>query len=318
MKKLFKSLCLALMVCVPMVAFGQSKTVTIVVPFTPGSGPDIVARIIAPKLSLRLNQSVIVENKAGASGNIGADFVAKSKPDGATLMLTVNSFNVTPALYKKLPYDPIKDFTPIGKLGASNLSLVINSGVAANNLETFLTLARSKPGALAYSSSGAGTTQHLAMEVFKKRYGLDILHVPYRGAAGAITDVIGGQTQAMMMPLHNALPFVRQGKLRLLAVVKETRSPFAPDIPSFGELGAGNLELDVAFWLSGPAGVPSDLVTKLNSELFQVLSQADVKDAFALQGITPEPSTPIQLADFIKNDVSRWRRFVTEQNIMLD
>jgi tripartite-type tricarboxylate transporter receptor subunit TctC len=302
----------------PLLAWSQPKSVTLLVPYTPGSGPDMVARTIAPKLSARLNLPVIVENKAGASGNIGADFVAKSKPDGSILMLTVNSFNVTPALYKKLPYDPIKDFTPIAMLGASSLALVVNTNVPAQNLESFVALARTKPGQLAYSSSGAGTTQHLTMEVFKKRFGLDILHVPYRGASGAITDVIGGQTQAMMMPVHNAMPFVRQNKLRLLAVVKDTRSAFAPDVPSFGELGVGNLDLDVAFWLSGPAGLPLEQVNKLNHELLQVLAQAEVKESFASQGITPDPSSPAQLADFIKNDIARWRRFVSEQNITLD
>jgi tripartite-type tricarboxylate transporter receptor subunit TctC len=296
----------------------QGRKVTLVVPYTPGSGPDAVARTIAPQLATRPGSTVLVENKAGASGNIGADFVAKAKPDGGTLMVTVNTFNVTPALYKKLPYDPIADFTPIAKLGVSNLALVVNASVPAQNLDQLVALAKAKPGALSYSSPGAGTTPHLAMEVFKKKYGLDILHVPYRGSSGATTDLVGGQTQLMMIPVHTALPFVRQGKLRMLAVVRDTRSPFAPDVPSLGEFGATGLDLEVVFWLAGPAGLPAAEVTRLNREVAAILALPEVKESLATQGITPESGTPQQLADYIRTDVERWKRFVGEQNITLE
>jgi tripartite-type tricarboxylate transporter receptor subunit TctC len=296
----------------------QPRNVTLVVPFTPGSGPDAVARTIAPRLSARIGAPVVIENKAGASGNIGADFVAKARPDGATLMVTVNSFNVTPALYKKLPYDPIADFTPISRLGVSNLALVVNAAVPAQNLEQLVALAKARPGSLSYSSPGAGTTPHLAMEVFKKRYGIDVLHVPYRGSAGATTDLVGGQTQLMMIPVHTGLPFVRQGKLRMLAVVRDSRSPFAPDVPSLGEFGASNLNLEVAFWLSGPPGLPAAEVSRLNREVAAVLALPEVREALASQGITPDPGTPAQLADYIRTDIERWKRFVAEQNITLE
>jgi tripartite-type tricarboxylate transporter receptor subunit TctC len=300
------------------VARAQARNLILVVPYSPGTGPDAVARTLQPRLGARLATPVVVENKAGASGNIGADYVAKARPDGSTLMVTVNTFNVTPALYKKLPYDPVADFTPIARLGVSNLALVVNAAVPAQNLEALIALAKSRPGALSYSSAGAGTTQHLAMEVFKKRYGLDILHVPYRGGSGAMTDLVGGQTQLMMMPVHSALPFVRQGRLRMLAVVRENRSPFAPEVPSLGEFGAGNLELEVVFWLSGPAGLPAAEVARLNREVGAVLAMPEVREALASQGITPEPSTPAQLADYIRTDIDRWKRFVAEQNITLD
>lgn len=296
----------------------QTRTTTLIVPYTAGSGPDAVARIIATKLSTLLGSPVIIENRAGASGNIGADAVAKAKPDGSTLMVTVNTFNATPALYKKLPYDPIEDFSPITKVGTSNLALVVNAAVPVQSFEALIALARSKPGALNYSSAGAGTTQHLAMEVLKKSFGLDILHVPYKGQSGATADVVGGQIQMTMMPVHTALPFVKAGKLRMLAVAREDRSPFAPSVPSFGEVGAGNLDLAVTFWLSGPARMPADLVAKLNKDIGTVLAMPDVKERFAAQSITPESSTPAQLADYVKRDVDRWRRFVTEQNITLD
>src|SRR4051812_47869046 len=277
----------------------QGRNLTLVVPYTPGSGPDAVARTIAPRLAARLGNAVVIENKAGASGNIGADAVAKAKPDGNTLMVTVNTFNVTPALYKKLPYDPIADFTPIARLGVSNLALVVNASVPAQNLEQLVALVKSRPGALSYSSPGAGTTPHLAMEVFKKKYGLDILHVPYRGSSGATTDLVGGQTQLMMIPVHTGLPFVRQGKLRMLAVVRDTRSPFAPDVPSLGEFGAKGLDLEVVFWLAGPEGLAPSDVARLNREVTGILALPEVKEAFALQGITPEGSTPAQLNAFI-------------------
>jgi tripartite-type tricarboxylate transporter receptor subunit TctC len=296
----------------------QARNLTLVVPYTPGSGPDLVARTIAPRLAARMGNAVVIENKAGASGNIGADAVAKAKPDGNTLMVTVNTFNVTPALYKKLPYDPIADFTPVARLGVSNLALVVNAGLPAQNLEQLVALAKAKPGSLSYSSPGAGTTPHLAMEVFKKKYGLDILHVPYRGSAGATTDLVGGQTQLMMIPVHTGLPFVRQGKLRMLAVVRDTRSPFAPDVPSLGEFGASGLDLEVVFWLSGPAGLPAEIVARLNREVTATLAEPAVKEALAVQGITPEPSTPQELQDYIRTDIARWKKFVTEQNITLE
>jgi tripartite-type tricarboxylate transporter receptor subunit TctC len=296
-------------------AWAQPRNISLIVPFTPGAGPDAVARIIAPRLSARLGTPIVIENRAGVSGNLGADLVAKAKPDGNTLMVTVNSFNVTPGLYKKLPYDPVADFTPISRLGTSFLALVVNAGVPAQNLDQLITLAKSKPGSLSYSSPGAGTTPNLAMEVFKKRYGLDILHVPYRGSAGATTDLVGGQTQIMMIPVHTGLPFVKQGKLRMLAVVRDTRSPFVPDVPSMGEMGATGIDLDVVFWLSGPAGLPAAEVARLNREVAAVLAMPDTREAFAVQAITPEGSTPAQLSDYIHADIARWKKFISENHI---
>jgi tripartite-type tricarboxylate transporter receptor subunit TctC len=222
---------------------------------------------------------------------------------------------VTPGLYKKLPYDPVADFTPISRLGTSFLALVVNAGVPAQNLDQLIALAKSKPGELSYSSPGAGTTPNLAMEVFKKRYGVDILHVPYRGSAGATTDLVGGQTQVMMIPVHTGLPFVKQGKLRMLAVVRDTRSPFVPDVPSMGEMGATGIDLDVVFWLSGPAGLPAAEVARLNREVAAVLAMPDTREAFAVQAITPEGSTPAQLSDYIRTDIARWKKFISENHI---
>jgi len=315
MKKILLLICAY---CCNFLSAAQPTLTTLVVPYTTGTGIDAVSRIIAPRLSEILGRPILIENKAGASGNIGADFVAKAKPDGSVLMITVNTFNVTPALYKKLPYDPNADFTPIGKIGVSNLALVINPSLQVQNFEEFKTLVLQKPGAFNYSSSGAGTAQHLSMEVLKKRFGFDILHVPYKGATGAITDLIGGQTQMMMMPVHTAMPFVRNGKIKMLAIAGDTRSSYAPSVPALSELGAGSLDLIVTFWMSAPAGLPVENVNQLNAALKQILSSPEVRDQFNLQGIIPEWSTPVALGEFIKRDIERWRLFVKDQNITFE
>ncbi len=296
----------------------QPSLTTLVVPYSSGTGIDAVARIISPRLSEILGRPVLVENKAGASGNIGADFVAKAKPDGSILMITVNTFNVTPSIYKKLPYDPNTDFSPIGKIGVSNLALVINSSFQAQSFEELKTLIAQKPGVFNYSSSGSGTAQHLSMEVLKKRFGLDILHVPYKGATGAITDLLGGQTQMMMMPVHTAMPLVRGGKIKLIAIAGDSRSSYAPHVPALSELGAGSLDLVVTFWMSGPAGLPAETVNQLSSGLKQILSVQEVKDQFNVQGIIPEFSAPAALGEFIKRDIDRWKSFVKEQNLSFE
>jgi len=300
-------------------AFAQApRVITFVVPYTPGTGPDNLARIVGPRLASRLGASAVIENKAGASGNIGADFVAQAKPDGSVLMVTVNTFTITPALYKTIPYNPVADFTPIAKLGVGNVALVVNAQVPAKNFEEFIALAKAKPGTMSYGSPGNGTPQHLAMEVLKKRYGLDILHVPYKGAAGANTDLLGGQIQLAVLPVHTALPFVKAGKVRMLAVSGDKRSAFAPDIPSLAELGAGNVDLSLYFWLAGPAGLPADLVSQMNREVVAVLGSPEVKELLAGQGMIPDTASRAQLGETIKQDIERWKQFVTEQKITAD
>jgi tripartite-type tricarboxylate transporter receptor subunit TctC len=190
--------------------------------------------------------------------------------------------------------------------------------VPAKNFEEFIALAKSEPGKMSYGSPGKGTPQHLAMEVLKKRYGLDILHVPYKGAAGANTDLLGGQIQLAVLPVHTALPFVRAGKVRMLAVSGDKRSTFAPDIPSLAELGAGNVDLSLYFWLAGPAGLPADKVAQMNREVDAVLAMPEVKEQLAKQGMIPATGSPAQLGDTIKQDIDRWKQFVTEQKITAD
>ncbi|TFY99970.1 Bug family tripartite tricarboxylate transporter substrate binding protein [Ramlibacter rhizophilus] len=295
------------------------QTVTIVVPYTPGTGIDIIARTLAPRLAPRLGQAVLVDNKPGASGNIGASAVAKAAPDGHTLMITVNTFTITPALMKSMPYDPVADFAPVTKLAYGSMALVVNpTAMPVNSLDELVQYAKARPGKLNYGSPGNGTPQHLVMEVLKDRLGLNIVHVPYKGAAGANTDLLGGQIQLMVLPLHTALPFVQQGRLRVIGVSGEQRNPLAPDTPTLSELGLKNLEADLYFWLAAPAGTPPAVLEKLRKESHDILAMPEVRESLLKQGLVPSPSTSEEIASTIRNDVQRWKKFVAAQNITAD
>lgn len=302
-------------------AFAQaypSKPITFVVPYTPGTGIDIVARTVGPRLSQKLGQPVLVDNRPGASGNIGADYVAKARPDGYTVMVNVNTFTITPSLYKNVPYDPVKDFATITEAARGNISLVANPGTGVKTLPEFVAKAKAEPGKLTYSSPGSGTPQHLAMEVLKQRLGLDIQHIPYKGAAGATTDLLGGQVQFSILPVHTALPHARTGKLNLVAVSGEKRSVLAPDVPTFSELGQKNLGLDLYFWFAAPAGAPRDVVMTLNKEIGAILAMPEVRETMLKQGLVPESGTPEEIAGEIKSDLERWKKFIAETRITAD
>lgn len=294
-----------------------SRPITLVVPYTPGTGIDIIARTVGPKISERWGQPVVVDNKPGASGNIGAAIVAKAQPDGYTMMVTVNTFTITPALYPSIPYDPVKDFTPVGRATNGNIALVTNaSALPVKTLDELVAAAKSRK--LNYSSPGNGTPQHLAVELLKQRLGIDVLHVPYKGAAGALTDLLGGQVQLAVLPVHTALPHAKAGKLNVIAVSGERRSVLAPDSPSFGELGLKNLDIDLYFWLAGPAELPRDIVEKWNRELASILALPDVRATFLKQGMVPAHSSPEEIAKQIAGDVARWRKFIAQTGIKAD
>jgi len=295
------------------------RPIRMVVPFTPGTGIDIIARTLGPPITQRWGQPVVVDNKPGASGNIGADVVAKAQPDGYTLMVTVNTFTMTPALYKNLPYDPLKDFATVGRVANGNIALVVNPAVMpVKTLDELTAYARARPGKLSYASPGNGTPQHLAMELLKQRLKLDLLHVPYKGAAGALVDLLGGQVQLMVLPVHTALPHAKAGKLQVIAVSGESRSVLAPDLPSFAELGLKNLDIDLYFWIAGPAGTPRDIIRKWNQEVASVLTLADVRESLLNQGLVPSPSSPAEIAERIKADIGRWKTFMAETKITAD
>ncbi|HEX4329544.1 MAG TPA: tripartite tricarboxylate transporter substrate binding protein [Burkholderiales bacterium] len=321
MRPLFNTLLAAAMLAMSGAALAQAypaKPITFVVPYTPGTGIDIVARTVGPRLSQKLGQPILVDNRPGASGNIGADYVAKSRPDGYTVMVNVNTFTITPSLYKNVPYDPVKDFATITEAARGNISLVAFPGTGVKTLPEFVAKAKAEPGKLTYSSPGSGTPQHLAMEVLKQRLGLDIQHIPYKGAAGATTDLLGGQVQFSILPVHTALPHARTGKLNLVAVSGEKRSVLAPDVPTFSELGQKNLGLDLYFWFAAPAGTPRDVVMTLNREIGAILAMPEVRETMLKQGLVPESGTPEEIAGEIKSDLERWKKFIAETHITAD
>ena len=234
-----------------------------------------------------------------------------------TMMVTVNTFTITPALYKSIPYDPVKDFAPVGRVANGNVALVTNPAVLpVKNLEELKAAARTRK--LNYSSPGNGTPQHLAVELLKQRLGIDILHVPYKGAAQALTDLLGGQVQLAVLPVHTALPHARAGKLTVIAVSGERRSVLAPDSPSFAELGLANLDIDLYFWIAGPAGLPPEIVQKWNQEIASILSAPEVRETLMKQGMVPAPGSPDEISAQIRNDIERWSKFIRETGITAD
>lgn len=295
-----------------------SKPIRFVVPYTPGTGPDILARVLGEAMSKRMGQPIIVENKPGASGNIGTDLVAKAAPDGYTILVTVTTFAMAPALYKPLPFDPVGDFAPVGEVAVGHLALVVNPALGVDSVAELVALAKSKPGVLNYSSPGGGTPQHLAMELFKQQMAVDIVHVPYNGSAGAVSDVIANQVPMMIMPVHTAMPFVAAGKLRVLAVSGDKRSPLAPDRPTFKEAGMQDFDIDLWYGLLVPAHTPSGIVDRLDHEIALTLAQTDIRELLTKQGLTPATSTPEAFGALIRADLARWDAVVTQAKIKAD
>jgi len=289
-----------------------------VVPYTVATGPDILARTIGAKLSERWKQPVVIENRPGASGNIGAEVVAKSAPDGYTLMLNVTTLAVSPAMYDKLPYDPLKDFAPVCLIATGSIVLVTNSAVPAKTVKEFIALAKEKPGAIKYSSPGSGTPQHVAMELLKLQTGVDMLHVPYKGAAGAVTDLIGGQVEAALLPVHQAKPHVESGKIRVLAVVSGSRSSLWPDVPTLAEQGIPGVEADLWFGYFAPAGTPSEIIAKINQDVAQTLAQPETREALSKQGLVPTYGGPAELGAVLKREIVRWAKVVHDAKIKPD
>ena len=295
------------------------RPVTLVVPYAPGTGIDIIARTLSPKLAERLGQGFVVENKPGASGNLGADFTAKAQPNGHTLMITVNTFVITPALYKNLPYDPVNDFTVMGKLATGNLALVVNStALPVKTLDELVAYVKARPGKVNYGSPGNGTPQHLAVELLKQRLGLDIVHVPYKNAAAANQDLLGGQVQMAVLPVHTAQPFAKAGRLNVLAVSGESRSVLAPDSPSFAEVNLKNLDIDLYYWIAGPANTPKEITTRVNREVAAILAMPEVRETLMKQGLIPATSTPEDISKLIRDDIGRWKKFIEASGIKAD
>ena len=294
-----------------------SRSVHVVVPYTPGTGADILSRVLGPKLAERWKAAVVTDNKPGATGNIGADFAAKAAPDGYTLLLTATSFTTNPAL-KPAPFDPVKDFAPIALLATGALGVYSNPQVPAKNMREFVALVRSQPGKLYYSSPGNGGPQHLAMELLKLETGMDIVHVPYKGAGGAITDLVGGHVQAMISALQTVAPHVQAERLRMLAVMSARRAEAFPDVPTLKEAGLPDLEVETWYAMFAPAGTAAGIIDRINRDVNELLKEAEVRDVLAKQGLEAAGGTPEALGARVKRELANWTRVVKAAGIKAD
>jgi tripartite-type tricarboxylate transporter receptor subunit TctC len=313
-------LALSLLPATPALAQGAypTKPIRLVVPFTPGAGTDTVARFVAQKLSERLGQQVVVENRTGAGGAIGAAEVAKAEPDGYTLLFVASPFTTVAASAKNPGYDPVGQFVPVAPIASGPLAFVVNPAVPATTMREFVELARREPGRLNYGSAGTGSVNHLALELLMARTGTTIVHVPYRGIADATKDLIAGTLQAMTASIPAALPLAADRRVRVLAVTGPKRIPQMPDVPSWQEQGVANAEV-INYWgIVAPAGTPRDAIAKLNAETRRVLAQADVRERLEREGAELIPGEPERLGVLIASDLANWKKLIAEARLTFE
>lgn len=292
------------------------RPIHLVVGYPPGGTTDLIARVVAQQLSKQMGQSVIVDNRAGAGGSISAEYVAKAPPDGYTLLLSViGIMSINPSLYKSLAYDPIKDFAPVSQLTSIPQVMLLNPKVPAKNLKEFIAYAKQRPGQIDYGSGGIGTATNLAGELFNSMAGVKLVHVPYRGSAPAMTDLLAGRVSVMFEQIATALPRVRSNSLRALGVTTLKRSPAAPDIPSLSEAGLKGYDMSTWHGISAPAGTPPAIIDRLHQEVVKALASPAVRDTFAKAGVIPVSSTPKQYAAYTKAELIRWRDVIKAAGI---
>jgi tripartite-type tricarboxylate transporter receptor subunit TctC len=287
----------------------------LMVPFTPGTGIDLIARTLGPKLSERLNRPVVVENRVGASGNIGTEAVVRAAPDGSTLLVSVNTLVMNRSLYPQLSFDPVHDLEPISQTSWGQLLLVTHPNSGFRSATELAQTARRQPGKINYASPGVGTPHHLAMELLKNTARIFLTHIPYRGTGPAVTDLLGGQVDAMFLPIHVALPHLRSGRLTALAIGSNKRHPLLPELPTVAEQQLGDVNVDMWFGIFAPKGTSTEMIQLFNREINQLLTGDDVKKAFLSQGMDPRGSTPQEFAQLVRRDAERWARVVKEQGI---
>jgi tripartite-type tricarboxylate transporter receptor subunit TctC len=322
MKTLAKSILAAALCAVSLsAAHAQSypnKPVKLIVPFAPGGFTDVVARILGQRLSTAMGQQFVIENKAGAGSIIGTDFVAKSAPDGYTLVMISTTHVISPWIYKTMPYDPLKSFVAVTKLVDSPYVLLVNPKVPARNVQEFVALAKAAPNTIHYASSGNGSSQHLMGGLFASMTGAPIKHVPYKGSAGAANDLVAGIVESSFAGVPNALAQVPQGRLKALAVTTAKRIPQLPDVPTLQEAGVPGYEASVWLALLAPAGTPRDIVNKLNSEIGKLMSSPDTRKALYDAGVEVSPSTPEGMTEYMAQELVRWGKVVKETGIKLE
>ena len=306
-----------LLLCACLTAMGASagetypsRPIRFIVPFPPGGGNDIVGRIVAAKLGEGLGQQVVIDNRGGAGGTIGTDITAKAPPDGYTMLVNNISLAVNHTLFKKLPYDTLKDLAPVSLIGRQPNIVVVHPGVTAKSMRELLELARAKPGQVNYGSGGIGTASHLATEMLKLMTRTDMVHVPYKGLGPALTDLMGGRLHLIISTMASALPQMKAGKLRPLAVTTAQRSSFFPEVPTLDEAGVKGYEFSTWYGLLVPAGTPKSIVDRLNSETRKALASSTVREQFTGQGLEPATSSPQDFATYLRSEVAKWGKVV--------
>jgi len=325
LKTSLRRYCLALAVaCLAPATFGAhaqtypSRPIRLVVPFPPGGPTDVLARIVAPRLAERLGQPVVIDNKPGASGMVGADAVAKAAPDGHTLLVNASIHVINPSLYPKQPYDAIADFAAVSNLADVPLVLAVNPKVPAQSVKELVALARSAKTTLAFASAGNATSQHLSGEAFKVAAGIDMLHVPYKGSAPALTDLIGGQVQLMFDSLPSSMPFVRSGAIRALAVTTPRRSSALPEVPTVAEAGYPGFSMSTWYGVWAPAGTPGAVVQRLSGDIAAIVRLPDVRAQFEKLGAEPVGNTAAEFAAFTKAELVKWAAIVKQSGAKVE
>ena len=304
----------ALVASLPQQAFAQqgypNKPIKFIVGFGAGGATDVVGRLMAKKIGDALGQPIIIENKAGASSNIGAEAVFRAAPDGYTFYVCAITSAINVSLFPKLPFDFAKDFEPVALFANVPNILVVHPSVPAKTVKELVELARAQPGKLSYASSGSGTSIHMCGELFKMLAKVDLVHIPYKGSAPAMIDMVGGQVQVMFDNMPSALPHVKAGKLRALAVTSAQRSPSAPNVPTMGEAGVQGFDVQSWFGLVAPKGTPKDIIARVNAEAVKALASADIKERFLDLGAVPGPMSPEAFGDYIRSEITRWAEVV--------
>jgi tripartite-type tricarboxylate transporter receptor subunit TctC len=292
-----------------------SRPIKFIVPYPPGGGTDVVARILAEPLTAELGQTIVIDNRGGAAGNVGTEIAARAPADGYNILFTLSSHTINPKLYDKLPFDVERDFVPISMAALIPQILVVHPSVPANNVQELIALAKASPGKLNYASVGTGSPGHIAGELFKLKTGVDIVHVPYKGGGPAVTDTIGGQVQMLFVSMPAAWQQVKAGKLKAIAVTSAKRSQTAPDVPTIAESGVPDFVVDSWYGALAPAKTPAAIVARLNAALVKVLEMPAVREKLFLQGAEAAPSTPAEFDRVIKDELAKWDYVIKAANI---
>ena len=295
-----------------------SKPLRLILPFPPGGGTDILGRLLADRLAANLGQPVVTENRGGAGGNVGAEAAARSAPDGYTIVLVAPSLAISPTLYAKLNYDPVKDFAPIGLVASVPNVMITHPSVPAQNLREFIALAKSKPGGMNFGSGGSGTSNHLAGELLNLAAGIELVHVPYKGVNLAMNGVLAGEVHLAFIGIPVPAPHIKAGRLRALAVLARERSPILPEVPTAEEAGLGNFDVTTWYGILAPAGTPRPIITRLNAEFVKIMRAPEMKERLATMATDPLTSTPEEFGAYIQREIAKWGDVVRKAGLRAD